>query len=125
VQPHLRKCFDNVVKVEFSPEKGSHEILGMWSAEKEYVPFSGPVFATGAVEFWLSDIEAMMRKTLYDVSKNALDNYPEDGRQRDEWLFAQCAQAVLTVDQVTWTAGVTQAIQEVMKGKNKKAIEEF
>lgn len=33
VQPHLRKCFDNVVKVEFSPEKGVAEILGMWSAE--------------------------------------------------------------------------------------------
>ena len=66
-----------------------------------------------------------MRTTLYDITKNGLDTYPEDGRQRDEWLFAQCAQAVLTVDQITWTEGVTQAIMEVMKGKNKKAIEEY
>mmetsp|Transcript_11712 Transcript_11712/g.17853 ORF Transcript_11712/g.17853 Transcript_11712/m.17853 type:complete len:332 (-) Transcript_11712:8215-9210(-) len=125
VQPHLRKCFDNVVKVEFSPEKNSSEILGMWSAEKEYVPFSSSVLAQGPVEFWLSDIESMMRKTLFDITKNALETYPEDGRKRDEWLFASCAQCILTGDQVTWTSGVTNAIQEVMKGKNKKSIEEF
>lgn len=57
VQPHLRKCFDNIVKVEFGAEKGSKEILGMWSAEQEYVPFSESVWAQGPVEFWLTNIE--------------------------------------------------------------------
>jgi len=66
VQPHLRKCFDNVVKVEFTPEVNSAEILGMVSAEKEYVAFSESVWAKGAVEYWLANIEKMMRKTLYD-----------------------------------------------------------
>jgi len=32
---------------------------------------------------------------------------------------------VLTVDQIAWTSGVTNAIEEIMKGKNKKALEEF
>jgi len=32
---------------------------------------------------------------------------------------------MLTIDQVTWTAGVTAAIGEIAKGKNKKAVEEF
>jgi dynein heavy chain len=62
----LRKCFDNVVKVEFTPEQNSAEILGMVSAEKEYVAFSESVWAKGPVEYWLGNIEKMMRKTLYD-----------------------------------------------------------
>jgi len=66
VQPHLRKCFDSIVKVEFSQEKNSQEILGMWSAEGEYVGFSNPVYAQGPVEFWLGNIEKEMRKTLFD-----------------------------------------------------------
>tara|TARA_B110000305_G_C18794891_1_gene340052 strand:- start:189 stop:356 length:168 start_codon:yes stop_codon:yes gene_type:complete len=55
-----------MVKVEFTPGNESQEIIGMWSAENEYVPFSESVFARGPVEFWLSNIEKMMRKTLYD-----------------------------------------------------------
>jgi dynein heavy chain len=66
VQPHLSKCFDCIKKVEFSAEKDSAEILGMWSSEREYVAFSEIVLAKGAVEFWLTKIENMMRKTLYD-----------------------------------------------------------
>ena len=33
VQPHLRKCFDNILKIQFGEEKGSKEIQGMWSGE--------------------------------------------------------------------------------------------
>jgi len=91
VQPHLRKCFDNVVKVEFAPDKTAAEILGMWSAEGEYVAFSESVWAKGPVEGWLTNIENEMRRTLYDLTKTALDAYPADGRQRDEWLFSTCA----------------------------------
>jgi dynein heavy chain len=92
VQPHLRKCFDSITKVEFNTLKAAkEEIMGMWSAEREYVPWSESVWAHGPVEFWLSNIEKMMRKTLYDVTKNALDTYPEDGRQRDNWFFGSCA----------------------------------
>lgn len=125
VQPHLGKCFDNLVKVEFSPQKGSNEILAMISSEGEVVRFSESVYAQGAVEFWLTNIETMMRKTLYDKQKLCLDTYPEDGTKRDAWFFESPAQAVITVDQVKWTSGVTAAIQEIMKGKNKRALEDF
>ena len=72
----------------------------MWSPEKEYVPFSDSVFARGPVEDWLNKIEDMMRKTLYDITKKSLESYPEDGTQRDDWLFESCAQCILTVDQI-------------------------
>ena len=98
------------MKIEFTPERGSKEILGMWSAEQEYVPFSESVYAEGNVEFWLMNIEKMMVKTLYDITKKSLTEYPANGIERNEWLFAYPAQPVLTVDQVVWTKGVEEAI---------------
>ena len=54
----------------------------MWSAEGEYVGFSNPVYAQGPVEFWLGNIEKEMRKTLFDQTAKAWQQYPEDGRRR-------------------------------------------
>ena len=53
VQPHLMKCFDAIKKIEFTPDKNSKEIIGMWSPEGEYVTFSESVMAMGPVEYWL------------------------------------------------------------------------
>jgi len=126
VQPHLRKCFDNIQKIEFTPEKDSKEILGMWSAESEYVPFSESVYAVGNVEFWLMNIEKMMNKTLADLTSKALKEYPEDHLERNDWLLKYYpAQPVLTIDQVMWTQGCTDAILEVQRGHSKKAIDAY
>lgn len=59
----------------------------MWSSEREYVAFSSIVLARGNVETWLTNIENMMRKTLYDNTASSLKNYPEDALNRDEWFF--------------------------------------
>ena len=66
-----------------------------------------------------------MIKSLYDDTKEALDGYPANGIERNEWLFSYAAQPIITVDQVMWTTGVTSAITEIMRGKNKKALDEF
>ena len=83
------------------------------------------MFAEGPVEVWLSKIEAAMIQSLYDKTKTALEHYPEDGTQRDEWLFSAGAQPILTVDMIVWTANVTSAIMEVMSGTNGGALTEF
>ena len=125
VQPHLMKCFDAIKKIEFTPEKNSKEIIGMWSPEGEYVTFSESVMAIGPVEHWLKSIESMMTQSLYDQTKNAVNQYPEDITQRDEWLFNYPAQPVLTIDMVMWTQGVTEAIQEMQKGLSETALKEW
>ena len=68
----MRKCFDNILKIEFATGKNSKDITGMWSAELEFVAFDSIVKAEGNVEFWLRDIERMMIKSLYESTKKAL-----------------------------------------------------
>lgn len=69
VQPHLRKCFDNMASLVFTNEKNSKSMVAMVSADNERVEFTHTVFAEGNVEFWLTDIERMMCKSLYDQCK--------------------------------------------------------
>jgi dynein heavy chain len=125
VQPHLIKCFDSMKKIEFTKEANSKTIIGMHSSEGEYVKWTGPVMAQGAVEHWLSHIEKMMCQSLYDETRLALHRYPENGIERADWLFTAPAQPILTIDMVKWTEGVESAIYEIMKGKNSSALKEF
>lgn len=125
VQPHLRKCFDNMSSLIFEKGKNSKAMIGMISADGEVVQFSQKVMAEGNVEFWLTDIEKMMVKTLYDKNKSARENYPENALERRDWFFSYPAQLILIIDQVFWTQGCTEAIDEIEKGKNKKALDEW
>ena len=70
----------------------------MLSPEQEIVKFSEVVLAQGAVETWLTNIENMMRKTLYDNTKGSLEEYPKDASNRSEWYFLRPAMCILTLD---------------------------
>lgn len=48
VQPHLKKCFEGIAKLEFTENE---EIIGMISAENETVPFSTPIVPAKAKVF--------------------------------------------------------------------------
>jgi len=107
VQGHLRKCFDNINRIQFTEEEESKEIVAMISAEPEIMPekvkYSASVFAEGNVEHWLFRVQEMMIKSLYDNTKAAFYKYPENGLDRRDWLFSFPAQPVLTIDLVKWT----------------------
>lgn len=53
----MRKCFDNINRIQFTEEDESKEIIAMISAEPEIMPekvkYSASVFAEGNVEHWL------------------------------------------------------------------------
>lgn len=51
MQPHLKKCFEGIAKLDFTD---SLEILGMISSEKEIVPFKQKVYPAQAKVISLS-----------------------------------------------------------------------
>ena len=52
----------------------------------------------------------MMIVSLYDNTKVAYMKYPENPIERRDWLFGYPAQPIITVDQIKWTEGCTNAI---------------
>lgn len=80
------------------------------------------------MENWLMRIQDMMVKSLYDIAKQALKEYPnDDPLNREKWLFAYNSQNILLIDQVKWSEGVTEAVlnEERNPKKGVKAYEAF
>lgn len=98
VQPHLRKCFDNLVKLEFGAEEGSVDILAMFSGEGEKVSLGRNLKARGSVEEWLTAVEKKMKESLHSAMKAGLVDY--DNKPREDWIMLHPGQVVATVAQV-------------------------
>ncbi|EQC26205.1 hypothetical protein SDRG_15942 [Saprolegnia diclina VS20] len=105
VQPHLRKCFENLVKLEFGD--GSVDMVAMLSSENERVPLGKNLKARGNVEDWLKALEVSMKASIYKLMKYGLADY--DTRLRKEWVVDHPGQVVATVAQMTW-ARETEAV---------------
>jgi dynein heavy chain len=64
VQPHLKKCFEGINKLEFTENQ---EIVGMISAEKETVPFSTKIIPAKANDLYKIMVKQSTR--VYKPSK--------------------------------------------------------
>ncbi len=62
IQSHLKKLFQALYKVGFSPD--NTKIIEMYSSYGEKVDLKKPVVITDAVEEWLDDLSAEMNNTL-------------------------------------------------------------
>ncbi|XP_068576471.1 dynein axonemal heavy chain 1 [Cebidichthys violaceus] len=107
VQPHLRKCFENIAWLQFQPDL---QITHMYSGEGEEVKLSLPVWPTGNVEDWLRVVEKSMKTTLRDNIDRSLQVYPE--QPRVEWVLSWPGQVVIAGCQVFWTAEVSEALEQ-------------
>jgi dynein heavy chain len=72
VQPHLRKCFENIYKVKFESDM---RISTMFSAENEEVQFKENIYPTGNVEDWMLEIERVMKESLRIIIRDSLEDY--------------------------------------------------
>ncbi|XP_010216373.1 PREDICTED: dynein heavy chain 3, axonemal [Tinamus guttatus] len=108
VQPHLKKCFEGIAKLEFTE---ALEIIGMISSEKEVVPFIDkiyPVKAKGMVEKWLLQVEEMMLASVRKVLQDGIRGYVKVPRK--EWVLQWPGQVVICVSSIYWTKEVSEAI---------------
>ncbi|XP_069036810.1 dynein axonemal heavy chain 3 isoform X1 [Lepisosteus oculatus] len=109
VQPHLKKCFEGIAKLEFSEEM---EITGMISSEKETVPFIQKIYpakAKGMVEKWLLQVEEMMLGSVRQVIQEGVKEYVQVPRRK--WVLQWPGQVVICASSIYWTSEVSEAIQ--------------
>lgn len=97
VQPHLKKCFEGIAKLEFDAKLDIH---AMFSSENEKVKFSRSINTAeckGAVEKWLLQVQDVMLVSLRDVIDAAHLAYATD--IREDWVKEWPGQVVLCVSQ--------------------------
>ncbi|XP_054557770.1 dynein axonemal heavy chain 6 isoform X2 [Talpa occidentalis] len=126
VQPHLRKCFDSISKLEFAlmppaegkipgvdgePEKVfTNDILAMLSPEGERVNLGKGLKARGNVEEWLGKVEEAMFNSLRRLCKAAIADY--QGKPRTTWVIAgHPSQVILTISQIMWCRDLTECLE--------------
>ncbi|XP_032902051.1 dynein heavy chain 11, axonemal [Amblyraja radiata] len=114
---HLAKLFDNMADLKFEEdqEKRINKIaIGMYSREKEYVPFQVKCKCIGQVEAWLNRVEESMQGTIRHQITEAVAAYEE--KPRDQWIFDYSAQVALTSSQIYWTTDVGIAFERLEEG---------
>lgn len=112
VQPHLRKCFEAINKLEFDEHLVIH---GMHSQETEYIKFVSMISteeAKGSVEKWLVQVEEQMVKSVRDEIGKSWSSYK--AHPRTEWVLKWPGQVILAVSQVFWTAEVHRCLDSLV-----------
>ncbi|KAM9836557.1 LOW QUALITY PROTEIN: dynein axonemal heavy chain 2 [Aulostomus maculatus] len=110
MQPHLKKCFDNVKHLHTEKVGGRQDATGMFSADGEFVQLINPVQLDRPVEVWLCDVEKAMRVTLKDCLSDCLVALKRTAGQRDKWIKDWPGQMLITASQIQWTTDVAKSL---------------
>ncbi|XP_055083623.1 dynein axonemal heavy chain 11 isoform X2 [Periophthalmus magnuspinnatus] len=130
---HLSKLFDNVSDLEFAKNEHLDNpklALGMYSKEREYVPFPTECVCCGPVEVWLSSLEKSMRESVRAHLSEAVGTYED--KQREQWILELPAQVALTGSQIWWSNDMEHVFKRLeegfessLKDYNKKQISQL
>ncbi|XP_058416307.1 dynein axonemal heavy chain 1 isoform X1 [Diceros bicornis minor] len=106
VQPHLRKCFENIARLLFQEDL---EITHMYSAEGEEVQLSFSIYPSSSVEDWLREVEHSMKASMRDIIERAIKAYPT--MPRTQWVLNWPGQVTIAGCQTYWTMEVAEALE--------------
>ncbi|XP_074169160.1 dynein axonemal heavy chain 1 isoform X1 [Rhinolophus sinicus] len=106
VQPHLRKCFENIARLLFQEDL---EITHMYSAEGEEVQLSFSIYPSSNVEDWLREVERSMKTSIRDIIERAIKTYPT--MPRTQWVLNWPGQVTIAGCQTYWTMEVAEALE--------------
>ncbi|KAF4023972.1 hypothetical protein G4228_016077 [Cervus hanglu yarkandensis] len=106
VQPHLRKCFENITQLLFQEDL---EITHMYSAEGEEVQLSFSIYPSSNVEDWLREVENSMKASVRDIIERAIKAYPM--MLRTQWVLNWPGQVTIAGCQTYWTLEVEEALE--------------
>ena len=119
VQPHLKKCFEGIRGVEFRED---NRIGAMISGEKEKVEMFEEVDPNGKnVEDWMTELEIMMKITIRNVVKQAIDDYLVTSR--GDWMQFWPGMCVLNCSQVHWTTEMEASMKRAGNEGLKQELE--
>ena len=99
VQPHLKKCFEGIDKVKFRQDLTIDRFI---SPESEEVMCLVPIDPKEkGVEHWMLELEEMMRLSVRDVMRQAVEDYVVT--PRPTWMQKWPGMCVLNGSQMHWT----------------------
>ncbi|XP_049903056.1 dynein axonemal heavy chain 11 [Epinephelus moara] len=133
VTVHLSKLFDNMSDLEFAKNEQVDNpklAVGMYSKEREFVPFQTECCCYGPVEAWLTSLEESMRECVRGHLSEAVSVYED--RPREQWILDFPAQVALTGSQIWWSNDMElvfkrleEGYESALKDYNKKQISQL
>ncbi|XP_066592221.1 dynein axonemal heavy chain 7-like [Prorops nasuta] len=110
VQPHLKKCFEGIAKLNFTENM---EATMMLSSEGEIVKLENIIDtekARGQVEKWLLELETSMKKSIKFQVTGSKDAYGK--KERSQWALDWPGQTVLCTSKLYWTTDITKILNK-------------
>ncbi|XP_041843992.1 dynein heavy chain 11, axonemal [Melanotaenia boesemani] len=133
VTVHLSKLFENMSDLEFAENdmlNNPKRAVGMYSKEREHVPFQTECCCYGPVEAWLACLEESMRKCVRGHLFEAVSVYED--KPREQWILEFPAQIALTGSQIWWSNDMElvfrrleEGFDSALKDYNKKQISQL
>jgi dynein heavy chain len=104
VQPHLKKCFEGIDKVNFMNDLRIDKMISPEDEEVKLSTIVNPVNKN--VEHWMLELEAAMRISVRDMMKAAIEDYLVCPRPK--WMQKWAGMCVLNGSQMHWTTEMEQ-----------------